>query len=174
MLFLCIIGIQSNAFANSENTNIVCSIQTKINARTLVSEDIISGTSVAFESENMNVSSNSLLLSGILANNSQSLHIIELYVVNDIADLSQYAIGVDNDNDGSDGPEFYLSGSATAGEFLYITMFPNENDINMDGNSQYVGVDPDTPIILQNVLAHPENFLNFSTYPIEEQLPEND
>ncbi|QHI34706.1 hypothetical protein IMCC3317_00490 [Kordia antarctica] len=43
----------------------------------------------------------------------------------------------------------------------------------MDGNVQYTGTTPDTPFILQNVISHPGNFLNFSTYQIMEQLPEN-
>ena len=107
LLFLCIIGMQSNVFANTENTSETCSER--------IVSDVVS-----------DAASNSLLISGIVANNSQFLHIIELYVVNDIADLSQYAIGVDNGNDGSDGPEFYLSGSATAGEFLYLTLYPIE------------------------------------------------
>lgn len=45
---------------------------------------------------------------------------VELYIVNDIADLSTYAIGSANNGDGTDGEEFFLSGSATAGDFIYI------------------------------------------------------
>ncbi len=45
---------------------------------------------------------------------------IELYVINDIADLSSYAIGSANNGDGTDGEEFFLSGNATAGDFIYI------------------------------------------------------
>lgn len=45
---------------------------------------------------------------------------VELYVVNDIADLSTYAIGSANNGGGTDGEEFFLSGSATAGDFIYI------------------------------------------------------
>jgi surface protein len=46
---------------------------------------------------------------------------IELYVTEDIADLSSYAISTESGGNGSDGPEFYLSGSATAGDFIYLT-----------------------------------------------------
>ncbi|MEJ6793328.1 MAG: hypothetical protein QNK89_11535 [Lacinutrix sp.] len=42
-----------------------------------------------------------------------------------------------------------------------------------DGNCNYDDFVDDTPFILQNVLGHPDNFLNFSTYQIQEQLPEN-
>ena len=45
---------------------------------------------------------------------------VELYVVNDIADLSTYAIGSANNGGGTDGEELFLSGSATAGDFIYI------------------------------------------------------
>ncbi len=45
---------------------------------------------------------------------------VELYAVTDIADLSSYGIGSANNGDGSDGEEFTLSGSATAGDYIYI------------------------------------------------------
>ncbi|MGB5943914.1 MAG: DUF5689 domain-containing protein [Leeuwenhoekiella sp.] len=46
--------------------------------------------------------------------------VIELYVVNDIADLSSYGFGSANNGGGTDGVEFQLSGSASAGDYLYI------------------------------------------------------
>ena len=46
---------------------------------------------------------------------------IELYVVNDIADLSIYGIGSANNGGGSDGEEFTLSGSANAGDYIWIS-----------------------------------------------------
>ena len=45
---------------------------------------------------------------------------VELYALNNIADLSSYGIGSANNGDGSDGDEFTLSGSATAGDYIYI------------------------------------------------------
>jgi|GEM_PF-116254 len=45
---------------------------------------------------------------------------IELLALNDIADLSIYAVGSANNGGGTDGPETALSGSASAGEFIYI------------------------------------------------------
>ncbi|WP_299766341.1 choice-of-anchor I family protein [uncultured Dokdonia sp.] len=45
---------------------------------------------------------------------------IELYVLNNIPDLSTYAIGSANNGDGTDGEEFFLSGNASAGDFIYI------------------------------------------------------
>lgn len=45
---------------------------------------------------------------------------IELYVINDIPDLSTYGIGSANNGSGSDGIELQFSGSATAGNFLYV------------------------------------------------------
>lgn len=45
---------------------------------------------------------------------------IELYVINDVTDLSIYGIGSANNGGGTDGEEFELSGSASAGDFLYI------------------------------------------------------
>jgi hypothetical protein len=45
---------------------------------------------------------------------------VELYVVNDIPDLSIYGVGSANNGGGSDGEEFALSGAATAGDFIYV------------------------------------------------------
>ncbi|MEZ5001804.1 MAG: fibronectin type III domain-containing protein [Chitinophagales bacterium] len=46
---------------------------------------------------------------------------VEIYVLNDIADLSAYGIGSANNGGGTDGQEFTFSGSATAGSFIYVT-----------------------------------------------------
>ncbi len=47
---------------------------------------------------------------------------VELYVVNDIPDLSQFGLGSANNGGGSDGEEFtFPTGSATAGSFIYVT-----------------------------------------------------
>lgn len=46
---------------------------------------------------------------------------IELFVLSDVADLSIYGVSSANNGGGSTGtPEFSLSGSATAGQFLYV------------------------------------------------------
>ncbi len=46
---------------------------------------------------------------------------IELYVINNISDLSIYGVGSANNGDGSDGEEFtFPADAATAGDFIYI------------------------------------------------------
>lgn len=45
---------------------------------------------------------------------------IELYAINDIADLSVYALGAANNGGGTDGEETFLSGSAMAGDYIYV------------------------------------------------------
>ncbi|NMH86381.1 T9SS type A sorting domain-containing protein [Flavivirga sp. Y03] len=45
---------------------------------------------------------------------------IEFYAKQDIADLSKYGFGSANNGGGSDGEEFTLSGSANAGDFIYV------------------------------------------------------
>ncbi|WP_353777643.1 BspA family leucine-rich repeat surface protein [Winogradskyella sp. 3972H.M.0a.05] len=67
--------------------------------------------------------SSPLMITGVVERFGNSA--IELYAVSDIADLSLYAIGVSNNGGGSDGQEFYLSGSATAGQFLYLALRTN-------------------------------------------------
>ena len=61
---------------------------------------------------------------------------IELYVLEDITDLSQYGIGSANNGGGTDGEEFTLSGSATAGQFIYIAS-------ESKGFNSFFGFDPD-------------------------------
>ena len=62
--------------------------------------------------------------------------VLELYATDNIADLSLYAIGSANNGGGTDGPEFILSGSATAGDYIYIASeIPNFN--------AFFGFDPD-------------------------------
>lgn len=47
---------------------------------------------------------------------------VEIYVINDIADLSTYGIGSANNGGGTDGEEFtFPVASATAGDFLYVS-----------------------------------------------------
>ncbi len=46
---------------------------------------------------------------------------IELYATEDIADLSIFGIGSANNGGGTDGEELTLSGSATAGQFIYVS-----------------------------------------------------
>lgn len=45
---------------------------------------------------------------------------VELFVTADIADLSLYGVGSANNGGGTDGQEFALSGSATAGSYITI------------------------------------------------------
>ena len=45
---------------------------------------------------------------------------VEFYIVNDIPDLSIYGFGAANNGGGSDGQEYTFSGSASAGDYLYI------------------------------------------------------
>lgn len=61
---------------------------------------------------------------------------IELYALSNIADLSLYAVGSANNGEGSDGAELTLSGSATAGDFLYIAT-------ESTGFNSFFGFDPD-------------------------------
>lgn len=62
--------------------------------------------------------------------------VVELYVINDIADLSLYGFGSANNGGGSDGEELTFTGSASAGDFIYIT------DSMTDFNT-YFGFDAD-------------------------------
>lgn len=61
---------------------------------------------------------------------------IELYADSDIADLSSYGVGSANNGGGSDGEELTLSGSTTAGQFLYVAS-------ESTGFSNFFGFAPD-------------------------------
>lgn len=60
---------------------------------------------------------------------------VEFYVVNDIADLSVYGFGSANNGGGSDGQEYTFSGSARAGDYLYISS-------EVTGFTSYFGFSP--------------------------------
>ncbi len=64
-----------------------------------------------------------MILTGVLDGPlSGGTKVLEIYVVNDIPDLTIYGVGVANNGGGSDGQEFtFPAGSATAGQFIYIT-----------------------------------------------------
>lgn len=53
---------------------------------------------------------------------------VELYVINAIPDLSLYGLGSANNGGGTNGMEFQLSGSATAGDFIHVTANDTEFD----------------------------------------------
>ena len=53
---------------------------------------------------------------------------IELYASDNIADLSEYAVGTANNGGGSDGAEFILSGSASSGDYIYVVANGNEDE----------------------------------------------
>lgn len=72
-----------------------------------------------------------LILSGVIDGplSGGTPKAIELFALDDVSDLSIYGVGSANNGGGSDGQEFTLSGSATAGDFVYIasesTQFEN-------------------------------------------------
>lgn len=62
---------------------------------------------------------------------------VELYVVNDIADLSVYGIGTANNGGGTDGVEFtFPADSASAGSYIYVAS-------EIDGFTTFFGSAPD-------------------------------
>lgn len=61
---------------------------------------------------------------------------IELYALNDIPDLSIYGVEGANNGAAASGPETMLSGSATAGDYLYVAS-------ETDGFSTFFGFNPD-------------------------------
>ena len=51
---------------------------------------------------------------------------VEIYVINNISDLSTFGFGSANNGGGTDGEEFPFTGTANAGDFIYLTA--NEAD----------------------------------------------
>jgi hypothetical protein len=56
--------------------------------------------------------------------------VVEIYVINDIADLSSYGYGSANNGKGTDGQELTFEGSASAGDYIYITDGGNGGEAN--------------------------------------------
>jgi hypothetical protein len=63
-----------------------------------------------------------LLISGIFDGplDGGEPKVVELFVCEDVADLSLFGAGAANNAGGSDGVELVLSGSASAGDYIYI------------------------------------------------------
>ena len=66
---------------------------------------------------------------------------VELYATADIADLSLYAIGSANNGGGSDGAEYTLSGTATAGQYIYIKGYIGDSSV--DRFAEFFGFEAD-------------------------------
>jgi len=80
---------------------------------------------------------------------------IELYVVNDIADLSTYGLGSANNGGGTDGEEFtFPAVAATAGDFIYVasetTEFTNYFGFAPDYADAMAGINGDDAVELFN------------------------
>lgn len=77
---------------------------------------------------------------------------VELYVVENIADLSLFGIGSANNGQGTDGQEFTFTGSATAGSFLYVaseaTQFANFFGFAPDFNDGSMSINGDDAVEL--------------------------
>lgn len=132
-----VVGLsQTEAETTLTNAGLSLEISDEIYSTTVAAGDVISqspgvNTSVVLGSDIdvvISLGKFPLIITGIVSNNinPQRLHVIELYVTNDITDLSNYAISTDNEHNGSNGPEFYLSGTAAEGDFIYLTPNPDE------------------------------------------------
>jgi len=80
---------------------------------------------------------------------------VELYVVSDVADLSDYGVGGANNGGGTDGEEFtFPPGPATAGDFIYVasesTAFNTFFGFAPDHTSFAVNINGDDAIELFN------------------------
>ncbi len=78
---------------------------------------------------------------------------VELYVVNDIPNLSVYGIGSANNGDGTDGMEYQLADvTASAGDYIYIateaTEFANFFGFAPDYTTGHMGVNGDDAVEL--------------------------
>ena len=64
--------------------------------------------------------SQDLIISGVMNGDISIVRSIELYTINDIPDLSLYSIGTAMNGSSTLNPDFTLSGSAQAGDYIYL------------------------------------------------------
>jgi len=69
--------------------------------------------------------------------------LVEIYVVNDIADLSTYGFGSATNGGGTDGEELTFTGSATAGDFIYVGFEGAGSSENPGSINAYFGITAD-------------------------------
>ena len=69
------------------------------------------------------LSSSALVISGVIDGPLKGglPKAVELYALQDVADLASYGLGIANNGGGSDGEEFTLSGSASAGDYITVS-----------------------------------------------------
>ena len=149
------VGYWTRALSESEIQQLFSSCSTPISLNAISDQSICNGESVTLTANATVMPSDNLVitaafdgpLSGGLPKG------IELYVINDIADLSLYGVGSANNGGGSDGQEFtFPAVSATAGDYIYVasdsTQFNNWFGFNADHISSAVNVNGDDAIEL--------------------------
>lgn len=105
-------------------------------------------------SANVGFAQNDLIITGVFDGplSGGTPKAIEIYVKNAVADLSKYGFGSANNGGGSDKAEFAFSGSANAGDFLYITATLTEFNtyfgLNATFESSAAGINGDDAIEL--------------------------
>jgi PEP-CTERM motif len=67
--------------------------------------------------------------------------VVELFALTDVPDLSLYNASSANNGGGSDGPESTLSGSASAGDFIYIVDDNSDSALGVEF-AEYFGFTP--------------------------------
>jgi PEP-CTERM motif len=67
--------------------------------------------------------------------------VVELYALTAVPDLALYSVGAANNGGGTDGPESTLSGSANAGDFIYLIDDNSDSAVGVEFN-QYFGFTP--------------------------------
>ncbi len=94
---------------------------------TLLSAGIISALSSTA------IQANDLVISGVIDGSLSGgvPKAVELFVVNDIADLSTYALGTANNGGGTDGEEFTFPAGASASAGTYIRHSASNSGINL-------------------------------------------
>jgi len=69
--------------------------------------------------------------------------LVEIYVINNIADLSAYGFGSATNGGGTDGEEITFTGSATAGDYIYVGFEGSGGSANPGSINTYFGVTAD-------------------------------
>ena len=104
---------------------------------------IFSAAAVGLAALGANTASAGLIVTGVIDGGlaGGEPKVIELYATSDIADLGVYGVGAANNGGGTDGVELVLSGSASAGDFIYVVEDDDQGALGV-GFAGYFGFTP--------------------------------
>ena len=141
------LGYWNRALSESEIQQLYAACTSPITLSSIPDQNICSGESLTLTANATVPSEDNLVITSVFDGplTGGTPKGVELYVINDINDLSAYGIGSANNGGGSDGEEFtFPAVSAAAGDYIYLASESTEFN-------NWFGFDPDYVTSVVNI-----------------------